>query len=165
MKGRIQTERHIVAILHDIRSLHNVGSMFRTADAGGVAHLYLSGYTPAPVDRFGRKVKEITKTALGAEQVVPWSAHPVIKTLLGELQKDGYHIIMFESGAKQGQSYDTISYGSKVALVVGNEVDGIPKDILSLADGIAEIPLLGSKESLNVSVAFGIAVYGARLAP
>ena len=139
--------------------------MFRTADAGGVAHLYLSGYTPAPIDRFGRKVKEIEKTALGAEETVPWSSHADIQVLLLELQKEKYQIIMFESGTDKGKSYDTVSYGAKVAFVVGNEVDGIPKDTLSLADVVAEIPLLGGKESLNVSVAFGIGVYGVRCAP
>jgi tRNA G18 (ribose-2'-O)-methylase SpoU len=157
-------ERRIVAILNDIRSLHNVGSMFRTADAAAVAHMYLCGYTSSPVDRFGRKRKEIAKTALGAEESIPWSVHPDLAPLLSELKKEGYQIVMLESGSEKGSPYDEVVYDKNVALVVGNEVEGIPKNILSQADVVVEIPLLGGKESLNVSVAFGIGVYGVRLA-
>jgi tRNA G18 (ribose-2'-O)-methylase SpoU len=155
-------DRTIVAVLPDIRSLHNVGSMFRTADAGGVSHVYLVGYTPTPVDRFERKRAEIAKTALGAEEKIPWSSHDDLKTVIDDLRSQGFQIVMCESGTKLAVPYDEVSYGDRVALIVGSEVEGIPQDILPLADTIIEIPLLGTKESLNVSVAFGIALYGVR---
>jgi tRNA G18 (ribose-2'-O)-methylase SpoU len=138
--------------------------MFRTADAGGVEHLYLTGYTPSPIDRFGRKQKEIAKTALGGEMTVPWSTHKDLFALLVTLRADGYQIVMCECGSLNGVVYDKISYMNRVALVVGNEVEGLSGDILDTADNIAEIPLHGTKESLNVSVAFGIALYGVRRA-
>jgi tRNA G18 (ribose-2'-O)-methylase SpoU len=163
MKGEKQkTEKMIVGVLHDVRSLHNVGSMFRTADAGGVRHLYLTGYTPTPIDRFGRKRKEIAKTALGGEETVPWSTHQNLPELLFTLRGLGYQIVLFECGSPLGVMYDEADYGEKVALVMGNEVDGLSKELLDGADIVAEIPLHGSKESLNVSVAFGVALYGIR---
>ena len=158
------TKRTIVAVLPDIRSLHNVGSMLRTADAGGVSHVYLVGYTPAPIDRFERKRPEIAKTALGAEGTIPWSSHVDAKAVIENLRKEGFQIVMCESGTSHGVLFDEVSYHDRVALIVGNEVEGIPKELLSLADLIIEIPLLGAKESLNVSVAFGIALYGVRRA-
>jgi len=153
-------QRIIVGVLHDIRSLHNVGSMFRTADAGGVQHLYLTGYTPSPIDRFGRKRKEIAKTALGGERSVPWSSHEDLSALISMLRKDGYQIVMCECGTSNAVAYDRVLYAKKVALVMGNEVEGLSRDVLAMADVVAEIPLFGTKESLNVSVAFGIALYG-----
>ena len=161
MNGR-ERKRTVVGVLCDIRSLHNVGSMFRTADAGGAAHLYLVGYTSSPIDRFGRPRKEIAKTALGGEKTVPWSAHEDLQALLGRLRSEGYQIVAYESGYPGHKAYDDIRYDHKVALVVGSEVEGLPKDILSSVDVVAEIPLLGTKESLNVSVAFGIALYEAQ---
>lgn len=161
-KGRAKTEIRIVGVLHNIRSLHNVGSMFRTADAGGVSHLYLTGYTPTPIDQFGRRRKEITKTALGGEMSVPWSAHEDLSSLLAMLRKEGYQIVMCECGHPKGLPYDQVSYTNNVALVMGNEVDGLSENFLTMADAVAEIPLYGTKESLNVSVAFGVALYGVR---
>jgi tRNA G18 (ribose-2'-O)-methylase SpoU len=137
--------------------------MFRTADAGGMDHLYLAGYTPTPIDRFGRKRKEIAKTALGAEETVAWSSHEDPHTLIDELRSKGYQIVAYESGRPKKTSYENIAYGEKVALVFGAEVEGLSEDILALADVVAEIPLFGKKESLNVSVAFGIALYRARM--
>lgn len=157
-----KAHRTIVAVLPDIRSLHNVGSMFRTADAGGASHMYLVGYTPAPLDRFGRKPSEIAKTALGAEETVPWTSHPDLVALIAELRGQGFQIVMCESGTTRGIPFDEAKYADKVALVVGNEVDGISDEYLSLSDIIIEIPLYGKKESLNVSVAFGVALYEIR---
>lgn len=161
----INIDRKIVGVLHNIRSTHNVGSMFRTADSAGLSHLYLVGYTPAPVDRFGRPQKDIAKTALGGEKHVSWSSHEHLHTLLDGLRKEGYTIIFFESGVPVAQPYHTIAYGNKIACVVGNEVEGLPIDVIAQGDICAEIPLLGTKESLNVSVAFGVAVYRARCTP
>ncbi len=159
------TERNIVGVLHNIRSTHNVGSMFRTADAAGVSHLYLVGYTPTPVDRFGRQRKDVAKIALGGEQHVPWSSHEDLRTLLETLRKEGFVIVFFESGDARSVFYDDIFFGDKVACVVGNEVEGLPLELKTPDDLCAEIPLFGTKESLNVSVAFGVAVYRARCTP
>jgi tRNA G18 (ribose-2'-O)-methylase SpoU len=156
-------ERIIVGVAHNIRSQHNVGSLFRTADAVGLKHLFLTGYTPAPKDRFGRVSKDIVKTALGGELHVPWSSHEDVKDVLAKLRHEGYTIVFFECGAVNSQRYDTTDYGKKVACVVGNEVEGIPTTLFQKQDIIAEIPLFGSKESLNVAVAFGVGVYRVRL--
>ena len=157
--------KEIVAVIHNIRSLHNVGSMFRTADAAGVSKIYLCGITPAPLDRFGNIRPQIAKVALGAEKTVPWEAirspRAVLK-LLGKLKKESFRIFAVE------QSENSVPYnklkipagGLKIALVMGNEVRGLSKSILKSADKIIEIPMRGSKESLNVSVAFGIALFG-----
>ena len=156
-------------LLHNIRSTHNVGSMFRTADSAGVSKIYLSGYTPTPTDKFGRPRKDIAKVALGAEKTVPWEYIKNPKTLIKKLSKciskstksgfgEKYNIVAIEQ-AKNSVDYKKIKLSNPVLLVVGNEVDGIPKEILKLCDTIAEIPMMGEKESLNVSVAFGVALF------
>jgi tRNA G18 (ribose-2'-O)-methylase SpoU len=153
-----KSENDVRVILHDIRSTHNVGSMFRTSDAAGVSILYLSGYTPAPVDQFGRKRKDVAKTALGAEDTVRWESVSDISNLISDLKKEGFEIIAIEQSQKS-VDYKTIQLGKKSALLVGNEVGGISPSILKLCDVVAEIPMLGKKESLNVSVAFGVALF------
>ena len=149
-----------VVILIDIRSAHNVGSIFRTADAARIAKIYLAGITPIPVDRFGRERKDIAKAALGAEKTVPWEYLPAIRALLTRLKKEGYRIIAVE------QSPDSVDYkkvkikkGERAAIIFGNEVSGVPEQILERCDVVAEIPMQGMKESLNVSVAAGIAFF------
>ncbi len=156
--------KNIAVVLHNIRSLHNVGSIFRTSDAAGVSKIYLCGITPAPVDRFGRPVPQLAKVALGAEKNVPWEAVKASAEfkLIKKLKKDGYKILAIEQ-AKNSVPYHRLKFkGSKfkVALIMGNEVRGLPKNILKIADKTLEIPMRGTKESLNVSVAFGIAVFG-----
>jgi len=157
----------MVALLYNVRSLHNVGSIFRTADAAGFKKIYLCGITPAPLDRFGGKIKELTKVALGAEDYLRWekvgdSPSPQATiSLIKKLKKDGYKIIAVEQD-KQAIPYNklsVISHKSSVALIVGDEVRGISKSILRHADYILEIPMRGKKESLNVSVAFGIVAF------
>ncbi len=150
--------RDIRVLLHNIRSTHNVGSMFRTADAAGVSHIYISGYTPSPLDRFGRKQKDIAKTALGAEDSVPWSKAGVVKKLVAELKIQGFSVVALEQSEKS-VDYKKVTLEKKVLFVVGNEVKGISRELLKLADVVAEIPMKGEKESLNVSVAFGIALF------
>lgn len=142
-------------ILPNIRSCHNVGAMFRTADACGFDKLYLVGYTPVPPR------KEIDKVALGAEKSVAWEHKQSLGRLIVTLQKKGYSIIALE---KTGDSKELglltkKTLGNKIALVVGNEVDGVDKKILQKCDYIVHIPMRGMKESLNVSVAAGIAMY------
>lgn len=153
----------MVAILHNIRSLHNVGSMFRTADAAGIEKLYLCGITPAPVDRFGNVRPQVHKVALGAERHVTWDKRHETWRVIDELRSEGYKIIAVEQHPKAIPYYDvTRDRGhetKKIALVFGNEVKGLPKTILAKADTIIEIPMRGTKESLNVSVAFGIVAF------
>jgi len=154
-------------ILYNLRSSHNVGSIFRTADAIGVAKIYLIGYTPAPTDQFGRVNKEIAKTALGAEQTIEWEQIEDILELIKKLREKGCHIVALEQAANsvdykkiprtflkgaQGES-------SGLAVILGNEVGGIEPEILKECDVVAEIPMRGEKESLNVSVSAGVALF------
>lgn len=147
-----------VLILPDIRSAHNVGAIFRTADAAGVSKIYLVGITPAPVDRFGRPRKDVAKASLGAELSVPWEQKGTILPLIAKLKKEGYQVIAIEQ-SEHSIDYKKVKTGEKVAFVVGNEVEGLPKSVLAKCDVVAEIPMSGKKESLNVSVATGIAVF------
>ncbi|MFA5095507.1 MAG: TrmH family RNA methyltransferase [Candidatus Paceibacterota bacterium] len=148
-----------ILIIHNIRSVTNVGAMFRTADAAGIDKIYLTGYTPAPFDRFGRIRKDIAKSALGAEKFVPWEHRKNLPSLLGKLKKEKYLIIGIEQ-AENSINYKKVKLKKKNAFIVGAEVTGIPKNILQKCDTIAEIPMRGKKESLNVSVACGVAIFG-----
>jgi len=145
-------------ILDNIRSAHNVGAIFRTADAAGVAKIFLIGTTPCPIDRFGRTRKEITKTALGAEKTMAWEWRRDFPTLTRELKKTGFKIIAVEQN-KKSVDYKKIKSAKKMALVFGGEVLGISPAHQKICDIIAEIPVRGKKESLNVSVAAGIALF------
>ncbi len=145
-------------ILYNIRSAHNVGSIFRTADAAGVSKIYLCGLTPTPVDRFGRTRDDIEKVALGAEKSVAWEYVPDILPLVALLKGEGVHVIAVEQ-ASAAVSYRQFRASRSSAFVLGNEVEGIPKEILDLADAIVEIPMLGKKESLNVAVTAGIILF------
>src|SRR5437868_5416911 len=93
-------KRDIRVLLHNIRSTHNVGSLFRTADAAGISHIYISGYTPSPLDQFNRKQKDIAKTALGAEDSVPWTKASQLKKLVAQLKIDGFSIVALEQNEK-----------------------------------------------------------------
>ena len=154
----------MIVILHNIRSLYNVGSIFRTADAVGVEKIYLCGYTPSPKDKFGKYIPQLSKVALGAEKSVPWDASArsaqSIKKLIEKLKNDDYKIFAIEQSKKSIPYHRVKIKKQKTVLIVGNEVKGIPSSILKLADKILEIPMAGSKESLNVSVAFGIVAFG-----
>lgn len=155
------TKRTIQAalVLDTIRSAHNVGSIFRTADAIGVSHIYLCGTTPCPRDRFDRPRKDIAKVALGAEKTIAWTYCATTESALTMLKKEGFVLYALE------QSESAIDYKKvapknteKWALVLGNEVGGITQEVLQLCDTVIEIPMRGEKESLNVSVAAGIAL-------
>ncbi len=145
--------------MQDIRSAENVGAIFRTADAAGIDKIYLIGYTPAPLDRFGRKRSDIAKSALGAEEFVLWEEKKSISALVMRLKKEGFQIIAIEQ-AKNSVDYKKVKLGMQNAFILGNEVGGVPKNILNACDVVAEIPMRGKKESLNVSVALGVALYG-----
>ncbi len=148
----------IYCVLHNIRSLYNVGSMFRTADAAGIEKIYLTGYTPVPVDAFGKLRSEVVKTALGAEKNVPWENCRRISEAFRKLRKDDVQIIALEQHTGT-VDYHRIKPKRPFALVVGNEVRGLSLSVLKKCDIIVEIPMRGKKESLNVSVAFGIALF------
>ena len=111
-------------ILHNIRSSHNVGSIFRTADGAGLQKIYLTGYTPAPLDQFKRVNKEIAKTALGAEKSVTWEKRENILDLITELKKAGYQIWALEQN-KKSVDYRKVKLTGKTALIVGNEVEAV----------------------------------------
>ena len=147
-----------ILIIHDIRSVTNVGAMFRTADAVGIDKIYLTGFTPTPLDRFGRIRKDMAKSALGAEKFVPWEYKKNISNLIKKLKDDEYFIVGLEQD-KKSIDYKKVKLKEKNVFIVGREVEGISKNILEKCDVIAEIPMLGQKESLNVSVAFGVAIF------
>lgn len=150
--------QEIAVLLHNIRSAHNVGSIFRTADAAGVSRIYLSGYSPTPVDRFGREQKDIAKTALGAHLSVPWSYAKTPQKFIRDAKKNGWAIIGVEQSPRS-VDYRTLEVKKSALLVFGNEVRGISPALLKKCDSIVEIPMRGEKESLNVSVAAGIILF------
>ena len=147
-----------MVLLHNIRSTHNVGSIFRTSDALGVNKIYLSGYTPHPVDKFGRVRKDIAKVSLGAEKNIPWEYVRDPKILIKRLKSKKFQIVAIEQ-ASSSKDYKKIKIKMPVLFIVGNEVEGIEENILSLSDAVAQIPMRGKKESLNVSVAFAVALF------
>jgi 23S rRNA (guanosine2251-2'-O)-methyltransferase len=147
-----------ILILDNIRSTHNVGAIFRTADAVGISKIYLVGITPAPVDRFNRPRADIAKSALGAEKTVPWQQVKTIAPLITKLKKEGYQIVAIEQ-SENSVDYKKIKVQKNTAFILGNEVSGIAKAVLKKCDVVAEIPMKGKKESLNVSVTAGIALF------
>lgn len=155
----------IYVILPNIRSAYNVGSIFRTADAAGVDKIFLTGHSPIPHRSLGEggyanKIpnEKVKKTALGAEDYVKWEYCKQTIPLIKKLKEDKVQIIALEQSPK---SIDYRKFKPKfpIALIVGNEVKGLTKTILEQADKIIRLPMRGKKESLNVAVAFGIAIY------
>lgn len=147
-----------ILILPDIRSALNVGAIFRTADAVGIDKIYLVGVTPRPTDKFGRIQKDIKKSALGAEEFIPWEYQESLEKLITKLKKEGFQIIAIEQDEKS-IDYRKVKTKDKVAIILGEEVKGISKKILNKCDIVAEIDMHGQKESLNVSVACGVALF------
>jgi 23S rRNA (guanosine2251-2'-O)-methyltransferase len=144
----------VAAILEDVRSLWNVGSILRTCDGAGISTVYLCGITGCPPRT------EILKTSLGAEEHLAWhyAMHPL--DVIPQLQKSGVHVVGLERNSNSSPIKDfKITPSQALALVVGNEVTGISRETLSLCDSINHLPMTGHKESLNVAVAFGIAAY------
>ncbi|MFH1402396.1 MAG: TrmH family RNA methyltransferase [Patescibacteria group bacterium] len=154
-------QKEIFLILHNIRSVYNVGSIFRTADACGVSKIFLTGYTPTLLDKFGREAGGFAKTALGAEKNIPWEYFSQPAPLLQKLHEQNFQIIAIEQ-SKNSVDYKKINPlndGQKIAFLLGNEVRGISESLLKKCNIIAEIPMRGKKESLNVSVSAGIALF------
>lgn len=147
-------------ILDNIRSSHNVGSIFRTADAAGINKLYLAGVTPGPLDKYGRENKRLTKVSLGAEKSVAWEAAIDTVQLVGQLKQQGYFMVALEQDQRSVPIFAAkIPKQKPGVLVLGSETAGLSPVVLDQADLIVEIPMAGQKESLNVAVAFGIMVY------
>jgi len=155
---RSKNKKEAILILHNIRSAYNVGSIFRTADAAGISKIYLTGHTPAPLDRFRRGRRDIAKTALGAEKTISWERTRRLGDLLKKLKKEKVFVVAVEQ-SPQARDYKKIKNKYPVAFLFGNEVKGLSKQILKKCDVIAEIPMKGEKESLNVSVAVGVVLF------
>jgi 23S rRNA (guanosine2251-2'-O)-methyltransferase len=161
MKSRkLKNKNEVVVVLPDIRSSYNIGSIFRTSDATGVSKIYICGYSPCPTDKFNRPQKEIAKTALGAEKRIPWEYKKDVQRVIKNLKEEGFVVVAVE------QDERSITYkkffkesGGKIAIVFGNEVEGLLKKIIASCDAVVDIPMLGEKESLNVSVSAGIILY------
>lgn len=151
-------KRDIRVVLHNIRSAHNVGSIFRTSDALEVTHIYCSGYTPTPLDRFLRPVKEIAKTALGAEKSIPWESVSRPSAILRRLKKEGFTIVGIEQDSR-AQDYKDYLPPEKMVILVGNEVRGLSSSLRDSCDVLLEIPMKGKKESLNVGVSFAVGLF------
>ena len=174
-------EIHI--LLDNIRSVHNVGSVFRTAECAGVSKIYCVGTTPVPIDRFGRKRNDFAKVSLGAEDMVSWEHldESKVGAKIKELKKakfevvaveqtrDSIDLVIYKRGFEEGVGADSIEGKEKlkvahgktkgVVYVFGNEVEGVNQKLLRLADVAVEIPMKGKKESLNVAVTVGIVLF------
>lgn len=155
----------LAVIIADVRSLYNVGSILRSADGFGVSHIYYAGYTPYPKQPSDKRIphevaritKQIHKTALGGE-LLPASLHENTESAVAAARADGYSIAALEQ-AKNSKNIAEFNTHRNTALLLGNEITGISDSVLSTADVILEIPMYGLKESFNVSVAAGIALY------
>jgi tRNA G18 (ribose-2'-O)-methylase SpoU len=147
-----------VLIINDVRSVVNIGAMFRTADAVGINKIYLTGFSPCPLDRFGKVRKDIAKSALGAEGFVPWEYKKMVCPLIAKLKREGYMVIGVEQ-ADNSIDYKKVKLQQKNVFIMGAEVTGIPKNVLEKCDIVTEIPMKGKKESLNVSVACGVVLF------
>ncbi len=145
-------------ILENIRSAHNVGAIFRTAEGAGVSKIYLVGYTPAPLDRFLREQPEILKTSLGASKIILWEKKDSIEEVIKVLQEEGAQIIAVEQSTNSTMYNECYPKGDR-AFVFGNEIDGVSAAALAAADMVIDIPMSGQKESLNVATTAGIILF------
>lgn len=152
MKGKM------AAMFHNVRSAYNVGALFRTADGAGALNIYLTGYTPTPLDRFGRPQKEVAKTALGAEKTVAWEYAKNPSAVIKKLRSEGWNIVGVEQD-KRATNYRLFKLSKPTLFVFGNEVRGLSNSVRNRCDSLIEIPMRGKKESLNVSVAAGIILF------
>jgi tRNA G18 (ribose-2'-O)-methylase SpoU len=143
----------LIAILPNIRSLYNIGAIFRIADAVGIEKIYLTGYSGRP-----DKQPKIAKTALGAQDSVPWEYVYHTWQVIEKIKKQGYQIVGLEKN-KSSLDYRKFKPKNKIALIVGNEKTGISHPIQKRCDQVIHLPMKGIKESLNVAVAFGIISY------
>jgi tRNA G18 (ribose-2'-O)-methylase SpoU len=164
-------ERDIILIAHNLRSCHNVGSLLRTADGLGVKKVILCGYTPYPAGTADRRLphesakitRQIHKTALGAEDMVPWSHADGIFSVIRSLQDQGYLVCALEQGAGS-TPLPSFKPPHKLAVILGREVEGVEPEVLAATDMLLEIPMSGQKESFNVVQAAAMALYHCRFA-
>lgn len=143
----------VYVVCENIRSIYNVGAIFRTCDAAFVERIYLTGYTPAPPR------KEIEKVALGATLSVPWEYKKDAREVVKELKEKNVKVFVLEITDLKRYYWEITKDDFPMAIVVGNEITGVSKELISIADSSIEIPMFGIKQSLNVAVAFGIAIY------
>lgn len=153
----MSSKKQIYVIVHNIRSLYNVGSIFRTADAFGIAKIYLTGYTGTPANL--NHLKKIAKVALGAEKFVSWEYRRSAIKLIKELSAKKVKIVGLDNNISKTINLKKFKPKFPVALILGEETTGINKKLLMMCDQLVEIPMQGKKESLNVSVAFGVAAF------
>jgi len=154
-QAALKDSKHpVILILDDVRSMHNVGAAFRTADAFAASALYLCGYTPVPPHR------DIHKTALGATETVPWQHFSTTTDAVNAARNAGYKILAVEQAHNSIALQQIREYtNGPVALVFGNEVSGVNEAVLEMADGCVEIPQWGAKHSLNISVTVGVVLW------
>lgn len=154
INGAKTSHKHpIILILDDVRSMHNVGSAFRTADAFATQTIFLCGYTPTPPHR------EIHKTALGATETVSWKHFLTTVDAVNEARNNGYKIFAIEQAHNSISLQDLNWTNEPIAVIFGNEVTGVNDEALKLADGVIEIPQWGAKHSLNISVSIGVVLW------
>jgi 23S rRNA (guanosine2251-2'-O)-methyltransferase len=148
----------VCALVDNIRSAFNVGAVFRTADGCHFEHIHLCGITPTPENQ------RVAKTALGAENIVPWSFHPNSIQTAKELRKDGWLLLCLENSPHANSIFSSTSeeIDAPIALIIGNEIAGVDPQLIAMCDRILNIPMLGYKRSLNAAIAFGIAAYHLR---
>ena len=149
---QLQAAVPVTVLLNDIRSLYNVGAIFRTADGAGMEKLCLCGFTGCPPQA------QILKTALGAEERVPWQQHSDALAVARDLRSRGYQLVALEQ-TRGSVSYSDFQPRGPVCLIIGNETDGVSEQLMDLCDCSLEIEMAGIKNSLNVAVAFGIVAY------
>lgn len=159
-------KRRLVLVVHNVRSTHNVGSLLRTAEGLGIERVYLSGYTPYPEEpndnRLPHVVRKLTgqihKTALGAESSMDWLYQEDLRQCISDIRKDGFTIVALEQTAT-AVDLNVFKDRRDIALIVGNEVEGLSDAELNLTELQLEIPMKGEKESFNVAVAAAMALY------
>ncbi|MGK2860723.1 MAG: RNA methyltransferase [Chitinophagaceae bacterium] len=142
----------VIAVLENVRSAYNVGSVFRTADAFLIDAIYIIGYTAKPPH------KEIKKTALGAEETVAWKHFSSAQEAIKALKQDGYKVFAVEQ-VEKSISLEKFDHTEKVAVIFGNEVTGVEQSTIALCDGCIEIPQIGMKHSLNIATAAGVVLW------
>lgn len=154
-----------IVILNNIRSALNVGSIFRTSSGIGIDKIYICGITPTPFETAkkyegqNKKRKDFIKTSLGSEDEIAWEYRENIIEIIKELKENNFEIISLEQN-ENSLDYKSVKLeNNNVVIIVGSETDGVDSEVLALSDKIIEIPMLGLKESLNVTIAFGILVY------
>lgn len=147
------------AVLVDVRSIQNVATCFRTADGIGISKMWLTGYTPGPLDKYGIAIPKFTRISLGAEESIAWEKGKDVLSLINDLKEAGKFVVAIETGEK-AIPYNKLKLKNdleNVVLIMGNETEGLSNEVLDLCDVVLEIPMHGEKESLNVAMAFGIA--------